>query len=115
MDFILRFTHSITYWRRKQAKNKLKDHLSNYSYILYVNLIIYNLYCCYKYIDVIYIYYLCFMIYLAFIDIIIDNSFLYSKFQEHINYIMLLNSLYILYAMMKTKYDFMKTTSLFEN
>ena len=61
------------------------------------------------------IYYLCFIIYLAFIGIIIDYSFHYSKIQEHINYIVLCNSLYILYVIMKYKYDFMKTTFLFEN
>ena len=62
-----------------------------------------------------YIYYLCFIISLAFVDIIIDNLFHYSKFQEHINYIVSFDSLYILYQIMKAKYDFMKTTSLFEN
>ena len=62
-----------------------------------------------------YIYYLCFMIYIEFKDIIIDNLFHYSKIQEHINFIVLFNYLYILYAIMKAKYDFMKTTSLFEN
>ena len=62
-----------------------------------------------------YIYYLCFMIYIEFKDIIIDNLFHYSKIQEHINYIVLFDSLYILYQIMKAKYDFIKTTSLFEN
>ena len=48
-----------------------------------------------KYIIVFYIYYLCFIIYIEFIDIIIDYSFHHSKIQEYINYIVLLNSLYI--------------------
>ena len=61
------------------------------------------------------IYYLCFVIYLEFIGIIIDHSFHYSKIQERINYILLCNSLYILYVIMKDKYEFIKTTFLFEN
>ena len=69
----------------------------------------------YKYIILIDIYYLCFVIYLEFIGIIIDHSFHYSKIQERINYILLCNSLYILYAIMKDKYDFTKTTFVFEN
>ena len=69
----------------------------------------------YKYIIIIYIHYICFIIYLTLIGIIIDYSFNHSKIQEHINYILLCISLYILYVVIKDKYDFIKTTFLFEN
>ena len=64
---------------------------------------------------VLYIYYLSFIIDLAFINIDDQISTPLLKIQRYDNYIMLFNSLYISYTTIKVQQDFIKTTLLFKN